>query len=76
MGDRCSGLRNNNFFTLADAIEELNDVCGGFGKGDVGDHETQRCMRTIVILDFDCSAIVMRLFRSSSRRRSIVSPKV
>ena len=76
MGDRCSGLRNNNFFTLADTIEELNDVCGGFRKGNVGDHGTQGYMKTIVILGFDCSAIVMRLFRSSSRRRSIVSPKV
>ncbi len=43
---RLSSLGNDNFFTLTDAmvsdrplvIEELDDVSGGFGEGDVGDH--------------------------------------
>ena len=38
MGDRLSSLGDDNFFALTDAIEELDDVSGGFGEGDVGDH--------------------------------------
>jgi len=68
-GDRYPGLRDDNFFTLANTIEELNDVCSGFGKGNVGDHGTQRHMETIVILIFDCSAIAVlsQFYRSRWR---------
>ena len=38
MGDRFSGLRDDDFFALGNPIEELNNVCSGFGKGDVGNH--------------------------------------
>ena len=42
MGDRFSGLRDDDFFALGNPIEELNNVCGGFGKGDVSNHGSQR----------------------------------
>jgi hypothetical protein len=38
MGDLLTRLGDDDFFSLTDAIEELDDVCGGFGEGDVGDH--------------------------------------
>jgi hypothetical protein len=38
MGDRLSSLGDDNFFTLANPIEQLGNVGGGFGEGDVGDH--------------------------------------
>ena len=42
MSNRFSGLRDDDFFTLGNPIEELNNVCGGFGKGDVGNHSFPR----------------------------------
>ena len=42
MGDRFSGLRDDDFFALGNPIEELNNVCCGFGKGDVGNHGSPR----------------------------------
>lgn len=38
MGNRLPGLRDDDFFALADAIEELNDVGGSFRESGVGDH--------------------------------------
>ena len=38
MSDRFSGLRDDDFFALGNPIEGLNNVCGGFRKGDVGNH--------------------------------------
>jgi hypothetical protein len=35
---RLSGLGDDDFFALADPIEELGDVGGGFREGEVGDH--------------------------------------
>ena len=34
MRNRFSGLRDDDFFALGNPIEELNNVCGGFGKDD------------------------------------------
>ena len=42
MRNRFSGLRDDDFLALGNPIEELNNVCGGFGKGDVGNHGFQR----------------------------------
>ena len=42
MGDRSSGLRDDDFFALGNPIEELNNVCDGFGKCDVGNHGSPR----------------------------------
>ena len=42
MGNRFSGLRDDDFFPLGNPIEELNNVCGGFRKGDVGNHGSLR----------------------------------
>ena len=47
MGNRFSGLRDDDFFALDNPIEKLNKVCGGFGKGDVCNHGSQRRVRTI-----------------------------
>ena len=56
MGDRLSSLGDDNFFALTDAIEELDDVSGGFGEGDVGDHRVDLlCGRSIIICG--CSII-------------------
>ena len=38
MSNRFSGLRDDDFFALGNPIEELNNVCSGFGKSDVGNH--------------------------------------
>jgi hypothetical protein len=38
VGDRLAVLGDDDFFALADAIEELGDVGGGFRESDVGDH--------------------------------------
>jgi hypothetical protein len=35
---RLSSLGDDDFFALADAIEQLGNICSGFGEGDVGDH--------------------------------------
>ena len=40
MGNRFSGLRDDNFFALSNPIEELNNVCGDFGN--VGNHSFPR----------------------------------
>jgi hypothetical protein len=38
MRDRLSSLGDDDFFALADAIEQLGNIGSGFGEGDVGDH--------------------------------------
>ena len=60
MGDRLSSLGDDNFFALTDAIEELDDVSGGFGEGDVGDHEVD-LLYDLSIVNRGGRAIVVEL---------------
>lgn len=74
MGDRFSGLRDDDdFFALGDPIKELNNVCGGFGKGDLGNHGfpssggfmTARWPSELRMLSVECGKV---LFNSQFNR--------